>query len=219
MRAVYSVAMHRPSPPQRQRLQFCKAFFEVSDASAAGDALVEGGAQLLVEAPDGDRWFAWTEPADSRAAARATFLLRMRGTRLVMEGPSPDAVGRGWRSLQPLLRPHAEPRVAAGDDLHRFVGRPRRLAADRPETWDRDYERRVLREFYAAFCARWASQPQERLQGMTPREAAAVPHMRPLLEELLARLARVQEEREQRGMPAIDVAALRAEVALGGEPR
>lgn len=210
--------MSRPTPPQRHSLRFCKAFFEILQADATHAALIAAGAELMVEAPGGDRWYAWREPdrGSPHHGAPATFLLRVSATRLVLEGPTPATVGRGWRSLQPLVAPHAVPRVAAGDDLHRFVGRSRRLAADRPETWDRDYEIRVLAEFYSAFCSRWAEQPQARLDGLSPRQAASVPHLRPALVELLTRLERIQRERQERGMASIDIDALRGELLTTG---
>lgn len=207
--------MTRPAPPQRQSLRFCKAFFEVFDPDRTLELLGHAGAQEIGDpAPDSDRWFYWQEPA--HAGPRATFLIRLRGSRMVLEGPTPEAVGRGWRSLEPGLVPAARPRVAAGDDLGRFLPRKRRQSADQPESWGREHERKVLDEFYAAFCERWARLPQTRLDGRSPREAAADPALRDRLERLLATMERVEQERRVRGLPSFSVDDLRATLEESG---
>lgn len=201
--------MTRPAPPQRQSLRFCKAFFEVFDLPRTVEMLGAAGAQEIGDPdPDADRWFYWQEPP--HAGPRATFLIRLKGVRLVLEGPTPDAVGRGWRALEPGLEPAARPRVAAGDDLGRFLPRKRRHSADLPESWGREHERKVLDEFYAAFRERWASLPQSRLGGRSPREAAADPELRDRLERLLGTMERVEQERRARGLPSFSVEDLRA---------
>ena len=208
-------AMHRPDPPQRQNLRFCKAFFEVFDGARTLELLGAAGAQELGDpTPDADRWFYWQEPPHRRGP-QATFLIRLRGARMVLEGPSSDAVGRGWRALEPTLAPAAKPRVAAGDDLGRFLPRHRRHSADRPESWGREHERRVLDEFYTAFCDRWTRLPQGRLEGRTPQEAVRDPRLRPRLEELLDRMEHVEQERRSRGLASFSVEDLRA--ALAGD--
>lgn len=202
--------------PQRQRLRFCKAFFELRDAEDAHLRLVADGALQLD--PGGDpavRWYLWREPRSAAGTPRAHFLVRLRGERLVLEGPDPRSVGRGWRGLDRVLRPAAVARVAAGDDLQRFLPRKRRHSADRPETWSREHEARVLREFYAAFCRRWSATPHPRLDGLTPREAATRPELRSRLEDLLRRMHRVEEERRARGMPGFSTDELRR--ALSGD--
>lgn len=201
--------------PQRQRLRFCKAFFELRDAEDAHLRLLADGALQLD--PGGDpsvRWYLWRESRSAAGAARAHFLVRLRGERLVLEGPDPRSVGRGWRGLDRVLRPAAVARVAAGDDLQRFLPRRRRHSADRPETWSREHEARVLREFYAAFCRRWSTTPHPRLGGLTPREAATRPDLQERLEGLLQRMRRVEEERQARGMPGFSTDELRR--ALSG---
>ena len=169
------------SRSQRAQLRFCKAFFEVRDAVSTHERLLAVGAQELDggnagEAGDAsDRWYWWQEPPTGEGVPQASFLLRMRGRRLVVEGPTAVSLGRGWRALDEHLRPHARARVAAGDDLARFLPRPRPHSADRPESWSREHEQRVLREFYAAFCDRWARQPHPRLDGLSPLEASMRP--------------------------------------------
>lgn len=204
--------------PQRQRLRFCKAFFELRDAGEVHARLLADGALELDPAGDPSlRWYLWQEPTAGAGGRRARFLVRLRGGRLVLEGPDPASVGRGWRELDRLLRPAAEARVAAGDDLGRFLPRKRRHSADRPESWDRAHEARVLREFYAVFCERWSSTPHPRLDGLTPREAATRPELRSELEALLHRMERVEEERRGRGMPSFSVEELRRAVGAEGD--
>jgi hypothetical protein len=187
--------------PQRANLRFCKAFFEIEDGPATHERLLGVGAQELVADTD-QRWYVWHPP---EAAFAGGFLVRTRGPRLVLEGPSPEAVGRAWRQLDELLQPMANARVAVGDDLARFLPRPRKRTADRPESFSPEHEAQVLAEFHAALYVRWADAPQQRLQGMTPRQAALHPEGQALLEELLRRMRIVEEERTGRGMPSVSV--------------
>lgn len=206
-----------PPNPQRDRLRFFKAFFEVHDPAATRERLVDVGAVAL----DGglserDGWYLWQESPPHAPTPRARFLVRMHGRRMVLEGPSAESVGRGWRELDRHLRGAASARVAAGDDLGRFLPRQRKHSADRPESWSREYQNRVLSEFYSVFRSRWAMTPHPRLGGMTPREAADDPAMRGALEDLLQRMERVEYERRQRDLPAISVDELREDLDLPG---
>ncbi len=197
--------------PQRSSLRFCKAFFEVDDLAATHESLLALGAQELSEATgDGavDRWYWWQDAGLGGDA----FLLRLRHTRLVLEGATAGSVGRGWRALDQHLRPHAKARVAAGDDLARFVPRRRPHTADRPESWSPEHEALVLVEFYASFAARWARQPHARLDGLSPLEALEVPDKRGCVDQLLARMTRIEEERRLRGMASFAVEDLRRAV-------
>ncbi len=198
----------RSARPQRANLRFCKAFFEIEDGQAAHDRLLAVGAQELVADMD-QRWYLWNPPDAKSASA---FLVRTRGPRLVLEGPDPVAVGRAWRQLDEQLRPAAQARVAVGDDLARFLPKPRRRTADRPESFSAEHEAQVLAEFHAALCVRWADAPQQRLNGMTPRQAAADGAGQALLDELLRRMRIVEEERRSRGMPAVSVDELERSV-------
>ncbi len=198
----------RSTQPQRANLRFCKAFFEIEDGPATHARLLATGAQELV-AHTNQRWYLWNPP---EADTAQTFLVRTRGLRLVLEGPDPAAVGRAWRQLDEQLLPAARARVAVGDDLSRFLPKPRRKTADRPESFSPEHEARVLAEFHAALCVRWADAPQQRLNGMTPREAAADQAGQSLLDELLRRMRIVEEERCSRGMPAVSVDALERSV-------
>lgn len=198
----------RSSPPQRTNLRFCKAFFEIEDSSATHERLLEAGAQELV-ADTTQRWYLWNPPD---ATVPSAFLVRTRGPRLVLEGPDPVAVGRAWRQLDKQLRPAARARVAVGDDLSRFLPRPRRRTADRPESFSAEHEAQVLAEFHAALCVRWADVPQQRLNGMTPRQAASDHAGQALLEELLRRMRIVEGERRSRGMAAVSVDELERSV-------
>ena len=196
--------------PQRRELRFAKAFFEVRDHPGTHARLLESGALELSDgSAEADRWYLWQEEPRAPGSPRHRFLVRMCGRRLVLEGPDAAAVGRGWRQLDRALRPMAVARVAAGDDLARFLPRPRRHSADRPESWSREHEARVLEEFYAAFCARWICTPHPRLGGASPRAAAVDPALRPMLELLLERMERVETERRARMMPSISVDELR----------
>jgi len=198
----------RSARPQRAILRFCKAFFEIEDGSATHDRLLAAGAQELV-ADTNQRWYLWNPPdADTISA----FLVRTRGARLVLEGPDSVAVGRAWRQLDEQLRPAARARVAVGDDLSRFLPKPRRRTADRPESFSAEHEAQVLAEFHAALCVRWADAPQQRLNGMTPRQAASDRAGQSLLEELLRRMRIVEEERRSRGMAAVSVDELERSV-------
>jgi hypothetical protein len=198
----------RPARPQRANLRFCKAFFEIADHTATHDRLLAAGAQELV-ADTSQRWYLWNPPDE---ASGSGFLVRTRGSRLVLEGPDPTAVGRAWRQLEEQLRPAALARVAVGDDLSRFLPKPRRRTADRPESFSAEHEAQVLAEFHAALCVRWADVPQQRLNGMSPREAAADRAGQPLLEELLRRMRIVEEERVSRGMATVSVDELERSV-------
>jgi hypothetical protein len=198
-----------PQAPQRANLRFCKAFFEILEPDATHARLLEAGAQVLVVETD-RAWYVW-HPSATRLAGQA-FLVRTRGLRLVLEGADPVAVGRAWRNLDEQLQPAAKARVAVGDDLARFVPRPRKRTADRPENFAPEHEANVLREFYASLCTRWADLPQQRLDGMTPRQAAVDPRGQQLLEELLRRMRLVEEERVSRGMPSVSVDELERSV-------
>ncbi len=215
-RTAYNLPMTAPKTlPQRASLRFCKAFFEVGDVAATHERLLDLGAQELSGAPGdapADRWYWWHgEPVGSDGACDA-FLLRLRAARLVLEGATAGSVGRGWRTLDQKLRPHARARVAARDDLARFVPGQGRHTSDQPETWNAEHEAKVLAEFYAAFAARWARQPHARLDGMSPLEAVRHADKRELVDELLARLARIEEERRQRGIQSFAVEDLRRAV-------
>jgi hypothetical protein len=204
--------MERPAPPQRQTLSFFKAFFEVFDLPDTKRRLERAGALEVGEpAAGGDLWLYWQEPPLT-GIPRATFLIRLRGSRMVLEGPTAEAVGRGWRALEADLGPAAKPRVAAGDDLGRFLPSKRSHSADRPESWGRGHEREVLAEFYAAFCDRWTRLPQARLDGRTPSEAASDPELRPRLEALLDGMEKIEQQRRARGLDSFIVADLRAAV-------
>jgi hypothetical protein len=198
----------RSARPQRANLRFCKAFFEIEDRSVTHDRLLAAGAQELVS-DTSQRWYLWNPPDADVASA---FLVRTRGPRLVLEGSDPVAVGRAWRQLDKQLRPAARARVAVGDDLSRFLPKTRRRTADRPESFSAEHEARVLAEFHAALCLRWADAPQRRLNGMTPRQAAADRAGQSLLDELLRRMRIVEEERRSRGMAAVSVDALERSV-------
>lgn len=198
----------RSARPQRANLRFCKAFFEIQDRAATHERLLAVGAQELV-ADTNQRWYLWNPPDAGPATA---FLVRSRGPRLVLEGPDPAAVGRAWRQLDEQLRPAARARVAVGDDLSRFLPKPRRKTADRPESFSAEHEALVLAEFHAALCVRWADAPQHRLNGMTPRQAADDAAGQSLLEELLRRMRIVEEERRSRGMPTVSVDELERSV-------
>ncbi len=200
---------------QRSSLRFCKAFFEVTDNAATHECLLRLGAQELSEAI-GDAatecWYWWYGGRDDADRRYDAFLLRLRPARLVLEGATAASVGRGWRVLDQQLRPHARARVAARDDLARFVPGRRQHSADRPETWSAGHEARVLAEFYASFAARWARQPHSRLGGMSPLDALRHPAKRACVDELLARMERLEEERRQRGMQSFAVEDLRRAV-------
>jgi len=201
--------------PQRASLRFCKAFFEVMDAVATHERLLSLGAQELSEGTTEssvDRWYWWQVGPAAGNQIRDALLLRLRPARLVLEGATAASVGQGWRLLDRQLRPHARARVAARDDLARFVPGRRHHSADQPESWDAEYETRVLAEFYAAFAARWARQPHSRLDGLSPLEALQHPGKRPRVDELLARMERVEEERRLRGMASFAVEDLRRAV-------
>ena len=204
-----------PTLPQRSSLRFCKAFFEVTNSAATHERLLSLGAQELSE-PSGDaaadRWYWWHGERGDGDASYDAFLLRLRPARLVLEGATAGSVGRAWRVLDQELRPHARARVAARDDLTRFVPGRRQHSADRPETWSAEHEARVLAEFYALFAARWARQPHARLGGMSPLEALQHPEKRPCVDELLGRMERLEEERRQRGMESFAVEDLRRAV-------
>ena len=193
--------------PQRTSLRFCKAFFEVRDPLGLRRRLRSVGAFALAETAGERAWFAWTPAPPSPGV---TYLLRIAGARLVLEGPTPEAVADGWRRLDEIVRPAARALVAAGDDLQRFLPRPRRHSGDRPESWDPEYTRRVLGEFYAAVRRRWADLPHRALAGRTPRQAALDPFLRPRLEALLRRMQQVEVRRRERLQPTpLSVEALR----------
>ena len=198
--------------PQRSSLRFCKAFFEVMDAAETHVRLLRLGAQELSEGADVDRWYWWQNGPEDDGLRRDALLLRLRPARLVLEGATAASVSRGWRMLDQRLRPHARARVAARDDLTRFVPRQRRHSADQPESWSVEYEAKVLAEFYAAFAARWARQPHLRLGGLSPLEALQHPDKRWRVDELLARMRHVEEERRARGMESFAVEDLRRAV-------
>jgi hypothetical protein len=187
--------------PQRGSLRFCKAFFEVADPGGVRLGLAELGAQELPGDETG-HWYVW-HLAEERLAA--PFLIRIRERRLVLEGPDPGAVGIAWRRLDEALGSAATARVAAGDDLQRFLPKARVRTADRPETFGPEHEAKVLAEFHAAVYARWADTTQARLGGLTPREAAGDPDAQALLATLLSTMRIVEKERRDRGMPAISV--------------
>ncbi|NKB89913.1 MAG: hypothetical protein GKS06_17000 [Acidobacteria bacterium] len=198
--------------PQRANLRFCKAFFEIREADGTRDRLLDAGAQELLSDAE-RRWYVWYPP-DAFAQG---FLIRTRGSRLVLEGPNPGAVGRAYRQLDDLLQPVAEARVAVGDDLGRFVPRPRIRTADRPENFSKEHEAQVLAEFHSALYSRWADAPQQRLQGMTPRQAAVDPTGQRLLADLLQTMRAVEEERTARGMPTVSVDELERSVFSLGD--
>lgn len=206
-----------PAQPQRHSLQFCKAFFEVHDGPSTHDRLVDAGA-IEMSAPERgglvDRWYLWREGPGS-GTQQAAFLLRLRPHRMVLEGPTPAAVGRGWRELDKQVRPHATATVAAGDRLDRFLPRKRAHSGDRPESWSAEHENKVLAEFYAAFCHRWANTPHGLLDGRTPRQAADDESLAQRLESLLARMDHLEEERLTRGMASFSAQELRAAVFPG----
>lgn len=204
--------------PQRRSLRFCKAFFEVLSFDKTRQRLLAARA-LEILGPASDRgdaeyWYRWDEPDGDRAHVPVSYLIRLTARRLVLEGPSPAAIGRGWRALDEQLRPYARARVAAGDDLARFLPRQRRHSADRPESWSREHENKVLAEFYAAFCKRWAHQPHPLLGGRTPLEASGDPSLRNCLEQVLRRMERLEEQRRARRMPGFSVADLRRTVGV-----
>ena len=180
----------------------------MEDCSATHDRLLAAGAQELV-ADTNQRWYLWNPPD---AGAEIAFLVRTRGSRLVLEGPDAASVGRAWRQLDEQLQPAARARVAVGDDLARFLPKPRRRTADRPESFSAAHEATVLAEFHEALCVRWADLPQQRLEGMTPRQAASDRTGQALLDELLRRMRIVEEERRSRGMPTVSVDALERSV-------
>ena len=194
--------------PLRSSLRFCKAFFEIEDGSDTHARLMQSGAQELV-AEASQRWYIWHPPD---AAGVAAFLIRTRGSRLVLEGPDSAAIGRAWRQLDEQLHPSARARVAAGDDLARFLPRPRKTTADRPEHFSKEHEARVLAEFHAALCVRWADLPQQRLGGLTPRQAADDAAGQELLMKLLRTMRAVERERLDRGMPSVSVDELESSV-------
>lgn len=207
----------RSHRPQRHGLRFCKAFFEVQDQEMTRTRLARAGAMPVGGGRDDETWYWWQEPPRPSTGDRAAFFIKLRKARLVLEGPTAAAVGRGWRALHQRLEPAARARVAAGDDLGRFVPRPRRRSADRPETLGPEEERQVLREFYAAFGRRWARTPHAYLDGHTPAEARSDPELEPALEELLARMERLEDQRRARGMPSFSSEALREAVAEAAE--
>ena len=206
---------------QRSRLRFCKAFFEVVDPAAIHERLLRLGAQELGGASDEapvNRWYWWHGEFSKGNHGRDGVVLRLYPERLVLEGATARLVSRGWRALDEELRPLARARVAARDDLARFVPGQRPYIADQPDTWDVKHEARVLAEFYTSFATRWARQPQARLDGMSPLEAVCYPEKRAWVHELLSRMQRVEEERRQRGMASFAVEDLRRAVfGVGGD--
>lgn len=207
--------MGTPTGPQRRQLRFCKAFFEVREPAALGSLLTEAGAIELGTGGEGapmDAWYLWEEPPTRPGVPRARFVIRLRDRRLVLEGPTAASVGRGWRALDRQLRPAAVARVAAGDDLGRFLPAKRKHSADRPESWSREHERKVLREFYSVFCRRWATTPHRRLAEKTPLQASKDERLRPELLALLERMEAIEEKRRDRGMQTFSVDDLRRTV-------
>lgn len=202
-----------PTPSQRRTLRFCKAFFEVNDLEDTRRLLavheIEPLSAASVPQRAGCTWYLWETAPGEVEPGGAVFWLRLFRNRLVLEGPDPRALGRGWRRLAEIVEGAATPRVAAGDDLARFLPRPRRRSADRPETLSKEEQETILREFYAAFHGRWIEQPQAALGGLSPRQAMERPELREIVEELLARLERIEEQRRKRGQASFSVDRLR----------
>lgn len=206
--------MHEPATPQRDALRFCKAFFEILDPREAQRRLVEIGAYPVggpatEPASDDPVWLWWLADDDSGPLAGTPFLVRMFRDRMVLEGPSAWAVGLGWRLIADTLEGAAVPRVAAGDDLARFLPQARKRSHDRPETLSPEQERRVLREFYDAFAERWIRTPHPRLGGRTPLEAVHDSGLRDTLDNVLESLSAVEEARRERGQPCFSMERIR----------
>ena len=207
---------------QRDHLRFCKAFFEVVDLDRT-EAVLEAMSMVHVGGPATPQqthaamyWWEHAGRATETAAVPTdrVFLVRLFTRRLILEGPTPEASGLGWRALAETLGAAAEPRVAVGDDLRRFLPKPRRGGTDRPENLTPERERQVLAEFYAAFCQRWLETPHALLRGETPRKAARLPELANELERALARLDCVEEARRSRRQACFSVDRLRRSLGL-----
>jgi hypothetical protein len=204
--------MSTPDTPQRSTLRFCKAFFEVEDAVDVRRRLEALGAYPL-GATDGRGtgplvlW--WEAGADAGDLAGTPFVVRLFARRMVLEGPTASAVAAGWRYAAEILAGACTPRVAAGDDLGRFLPRPGKRSRDRPETLDREQEDRVLGEFYAAFAERWITTPHPCLGGRTPAEARRDRSLAAALDDVLAALEAIEEARSERGQPCFSVDRIR----------
>ena len=220
----------RQATPARaqQVLRFCRAFFEIVDGAETARRLrvlaeaIEPSGDLAEGSWSGDgvvrsrvgvHWFLW-EPDRARPREGAPFLIRLHPTRLVLEAASGDQLARGWRLLDERLRPAARARVAAGDELTAYAPRPPPGGRDDPDSYSPAQREEILREVYARYEQQWAVTPQPRLDGLTPREAAARPELQGRLLEMLDRLQKVEEERVRRGQLSFSVDTLRRSVGL-----
>lgn len=178
--------------PEGDPMRFVEARFEVPDPDGLERALAE---HPEIEA-SGDAEWVWLEsggPGDDFRRILGT--LRREGDRLILESISEPRAARGRALVEEIAGDAVRHLVTAVEDAREALertpqgepGRGGRPAGEEPVLPDAEMERlahQVLDRHYRT----WPDTALPALDGLTPREAAADPEMRPRVIELLESL-------------------------------
>lgn len=198
-------AFFAPTRPQLQTTEgqemvFCTARYEVADLddtwSALAEQLEEHGDELVVLGPN-DVVRGRLLRRDGRLVIETNSVERLRGLQKVVLAADPAA-----RLVDESTRPVADVQAEHADALPELGGEQPELT---PE---------VMAQVAEQFEQRWLADSIPALGGLTPREAAASPEMRPELEALLDDFAWTQQRNPS---PFdMDLDRVRRELGLAG---
>jgi hypothetical protein len=183
-------------------LVLARVVFDVRDPATLAAALA--GRADLARQDNGS--YAWLEdggPADFR---RSLGTLVLQGKRLVFEVISRSRAERGRAMVEALAGSAVTHRATSYEDvdqaLARHRARPRRQT--RAPAAPPEVEAQVVGQFLEQHYRSWIAEPLPALDGLTPREAAALDSARPKLVSLLKSMESMSERQRRAGESAYD---------------
>ncbi|HTP26581.1 MAG TPA: hypothetical protein VMK12_13130, partial [Anaeromyxobacteraceae bacterium] len=189
--------------------------FDVADAAALAKAL-DGNAEL---SRSGDSRWAWS--GKSRRD-EPVFLgqLDLASGALVLEANSVERGERGRRLVEALAGGAARHRSTTHEDLANKVrerlgkGKARKAPPSAEPEIPREVAEELAQNHYARYYRAWIDEPVPALGGRTPRDAAEIPELRPMLLELVHGLERMYQDALRQDIPAYDPSWMWSELGI-----
>ena len=177
-----------------------RSAFDIRDGDALRAAFA--GRDDLDTQDDGS--FAWIEDAGTRQRLLGTFVIS--GRRLTLESTSKERAARGRAWVERVAGSAVAYRATAYETVDRALERA--VPVSREPQVPADVEALLLRELYDRHYRDWLDLPLPALKNRTPRAAARLKSLRPVLIDLLKQLENGNERQKQKGRPGYDPAWL-----------
>jgi hypothetical protein len=192
-------------------LVFVKSIFDVADRAQIEQALAADAAFVLEE--DG---YVWLEGAG--ASNRVLGRLALTERRLTLETQSRERAARGRALLEALLPGGLRHRASSEQSLEsaladRRTG-PRRTSRPAEDELTPELQQEIVGAMYERHYRAWMDEPVPALGGRTPRHAARLKTVLPVVVDLVKGIENQMDHARRNGEPWIDVSWLRSELGL-----